>query len=109
MDSGGNKVESKTPRQIFFVPTLSDQFSSSKHDVRKDFHSIPAGTKVYKVYAANPKTLSFDYSEYKASDIAKFVKEAKHIGDLVTKTRFISSAFGDEGIFFRHEVHKKKN
>lgn len=108
IDSEGQKVEAKTPRQIFFVPVITDKFDSKKHDVREDFHKVPAGTKLYKVYAANPKLIKFDYSEYKASDIQKFVKDAEHIGDIVTKTRFISSAFGDEGIFFRHEVRKKK-
>lgn len=90
------------------MPVISDNFSSKKHDIREDFHKIPARTKLYEVYAASPKMRNFDYSEYKAEDIKKFVKESQHIGHIVTKSRFISSAFGDEGIFFKHEVRPKK-
>ncbi len=34
---------------------------------------------------------------------ASFVKEAEHVGDIVTTSEFLSSEFGDDGIFFRHQ------
>jgi len=103
-----NAEKKQAPRQIFFVPTLTEKFSDQPHDIREDFHSILPGTKIFKVYAVGPKYLNYDYGQYQSSDIEKFVQEAIHIGDLFTKTRFLSSAFGDEGIFFRHEVRKKE-
>jgi hypothetical protein len=107
-EHGISERRPKTPRQIFFVPVLEDSFSSAPHDVRHDFHRIPEGTTLYKVYAVNEELKHFDYSEYTSQDIERFVQNAQYIGKIVTKTRFISSEFGDQGLFFRHEVLPKK-
>ncbi len=105
----GKKVRSvNSPRQIFFVPTGELSFSSSKHDVRDDFHSIPAGTTLYTVYAAPEKYDSFDYYNYEVKDIKKFVSESTPVANIVTTSPFISSEFGDTGIFFRHELRPKR-
>lgn len=105
----GKKVKGvNSPRQIFFVPTGELSFSSSEHDVREDFHSIPAGTTLYKVYAAPEKYDSFDYYDYEPEDIKKFVSESIPVANIVTTSPFISSEFGDTGIFFRHELRPKK-
>ena len=107
-DQFGNK-EAKTvsPRQIFFVPNNKIESSSQKHDVRNDFHKIPTGTKVYSVYALSKADANYSYLDYKDSDISKYLKKSVHVGDIVTTSPFISSEFGDTGIFFRHELRPK--
>lgn len=108
-DQFGNKeVRAKSPRQVFFVPNTRIESSSEKHDVRNDFHKIPTGTKVYSVYALDKNKETYSYRDYKDSDIQKFLKQAVHVGDIVTTSPFISSEFGDTGIFFRHELRPKK-
>lgn len=109
VDQFGSKVaEGVSPRQIFFVPNDELKSSSAKHDVREDFHKIPEGTKVYSVFAVSKKEAMINYIEYKDSDIEKNLKKATHIGDIITTSPFISSEFGDTGVFFRHELRPKK-
>lgn len=104
IDAKGEKAkEVKTPRQLFFVPA-GPSFSSEDHDVREDFLSIPEGTTVYKLYALSAKYKNFDYSNYKLDDVAKFIQDSEHVADIVTTSEFVASEFGDEGIFFRHQL-----
>ncbi|RYZ86562.1 MAG: hypothetical protein EOP06_14280 [Proteobacteria bacterium] len=104
-DSKGVKSDVVTsPRQIFFVPSGDVVAASNEHDVRKDFLSIPSGTAVYKVYAAPASAQSFDYSEYSDEKAIEFLKSSDHIANIVTTSEFLASAFGDDGIFFRHQL-----
>lgn len=105
---GIKEVSPKSPRQIFFVPKLQDYFSSAPHDVRHDFHRIRPGATLYEVYAVSNKLKDLNYSGYSARHIKELLKNSNYIGKIVTKTRFISSEFGDQGLFFRHEVLPKK-
>lgn len=103
----GQKVQKVvSPRQIFFVPDPELKFSSDEHDVREDFFKIPEATTVYKVYALSDKYRNFDYTEYDDEKAKEFLKHSEHIGDIVTTSEFIASQFGDDGIFFRHELRK---
>lgn len=105
IDSHGEKVKDVvSPRQIFFVPQSGLRFSSEKHDVREDFMSIPEGTIIYKIYLGSDKYLDFDYSQYSAEKMTIFLKESEHVGDIVSTSQFLSSDFGDDGIFFRHQL-----
>lgn len=106
-DAQGVRVKkSKSPRQLFFVPAgLS--FSSEEHDVREDFMTIPEGTIVYRLHALPKKFHDFDYSTYTHEQIANFIDDSEHIADIVTTSRFIASEFGDQGLFFRHEIRSK--
>lgn len=107
-DEKGLMVKSaKAPRQVFFVPNDKFNFSQSKHDFRKDLMTIPEGTALYKVYAADESLKNFDYSDYTNADIARFLEGSQLIGELITDSEFIASEFGDNGIFFRHEVRPK--
>lgn len=94
-----------TPRQLFFVPAKSvKSFSSNEHDVRDDFLSIPEGTVIYHLYALSEKYKNFDYSNYTPDMVAKFVTESEHIADIISTSEFAASEFGDDGIFFRHQL-----
>ncbi len=101
---GGREPEVVSPRQIFFVPAEGLKSSSEFHDVREDFESIGPETKVYEIRALPEKYRTHDYGTYTAEMAEQFVKESEHIADIVTTSRFISSSFGDDGIFFRHQL-----
>jgi hypothetical protein len=107
--STGNKVEKNiSPKHIFFVPNEKLSFSEEDHDVREDFHKIKSGTLLYTIYAVDEKLKSFDYYDYEKDHIKEFLKSATPIAKIVSTSPFISSQFGDSGLFFRHEVHPKK-
>ncbi len=106
INSQGEKIaSSSSPRQLFFVPGKSvSEFSSEEHDVRDDFLKIPEGTVVYHLYALPEKYAKFDYSNYNAELAKSYAKESEHIADIVTMSEFAISEFGDDGIFFRHQL-----
>jgi len=102
-----NKVN--TPVQLFFNPIykMKSQVSSQAHDVRRDFLKIAQGSTLYEVRALGQEFSKIDYSKYKVPMIANYLQVSKKIGEIVTTSDFLASSFGDEGIFFRHEVHEK--
>jgi hypothetical protein len=101
---GTNLVEVNSPVQIFFIPGENLNFPSEPHDVREDFLKIPEGTLVYQVHAATPKLKNFNYDNYTENNKEEFIKESVHIANLITTSEFIASEFGDDGIFFRHQL-----
>ncbi len=101
---GVTPKEVVAPRQIFFVPSSDFNFSFSEHDVRDDFEKIPEGTVLYQVFLAPEKYNGFDYTNYLSDNVSAFLKESDHVANLVTTSKFVTSEFGDSGIFFRHHV-----
>lgn len=93
-----------SPRQIFFVPSKGISSDSEEHEVREDFAKIPEGTVIYKIYAVSERYKDFDYADYSKEKVQEFLKDSEHIGDIVTTSQFVSSQFGDDGIFFRHQL-----
>jgi hypothetical protein len=79
-DRSGDAINSpNSPEQISLVPEL--QFASNPHDFRADLTPLSAETKIFTV----------------------MVSESRHvIGHLVTKSKFVASAYGDRQLFFRH-------
>lgn len=106
INAQGEKIASAlSPRQIFFVPGKSvATFSSDEHDVREDFLKIPEGTIIYQVFALTQKYKDFDYSNYNSESASAFLKESEHVANIVTTSEFTTSEFGDDGIFFRHQI-----
>ncbi len=105
INSQGEKIKDVVaPRQLFFIPSTGLTFAHDAHDVRDDFVSIPEGTTVYQIHVAPEKYQSFDYEKYSSEDVAAFVKESTHVADIVTTSEFIASGFGDDGMFFRHQL-----
>lgn len=102
--TGKKESAPKGPRQIFFVPNPALKMKSSEHDVRKDFHTIKEGTVLYSIHAVDDKHKDFNYFDYDKEHIGKFLKDSTKIADIVTTSKFVSSEFGDTGIFFRHEM-----
>jgi hypothetical protein len=84
-------ANAKGPMQIFLKPNKRElAFAQEEHDVRDDFATIKPGTVLYSVYANVPGA-----------------REAQEIGKIVTTSRFVSSSYGDERLFFRHEAIDK--
>lgn len=105
LDSQGEKEQSVvSPRQLFFIPNETLKFSSEEHEVREDIMTIPEGTIVYKIYAVTEKYKDFNYGEYTPEKVTEFLKESEYVGDIVSTSRFLASDFGDDGIFFKHQI-----
>ena len=107
--SSDGKKENKAifPRQLFFVADPSLKFATDEHDIREDFHKIPSGTVIYRIYARNSGEENFKFNEMTKEQHEKFQTEATPIAEVVTTSEFVSSTFGDDHLFFRHQWHKK--
>lgn len=108
--SHGEKIANAVyPRQLFFVPSKDlEKFSSDEHDVRDDFAKIQEGSVVYHVYALTKKHVNFNYANYNSEMAKDFLKDSEHIADIVSTSEFLASEFGDDGIFFRHQLRPLK-
>jgi len=100
------------PYRIYLSPTQAVQFDEKpKRDVRMDLIGIPPGTILFDVFAVVPEEGdSHDmYSDESASKEAAFAasseyrKRARRIGRIVTTSEFVSSEYGNERLFFRHQ------
>jgi hypothetical protein len=108
MDQHGRKsAEVVFPRQVFFVPSKKLIFPSISHDVRKDFATIPANTVIYQIRAVSDKHKDFVYADYGPEDVKVLLEDSELVADIVTTSEFIASSFGDDGIFFRHQLKHK--
>jgi hypothetical protein len=106
---GDLPTQKRSPRQLFLVPSKKISFKSDKHEIRKDFLTIPSGTTLYEVRAVDVVHLNFNYQNYTMEDLKSFSnsKSSTLIGELVTTSKFVASEFADSGIFFRHQVREK--
>ncbi len=75
------------PAQIYFVPADGLHQDANGADFRVELAKIPAGTKLYDVYAK----------------VSKFSKGLTSIGSIVTKSNFVASEYSDKSLFFQHE------
>ncbi len=101
---GESPKETVAPRQLFFVPAPELKFVSNEHDVREDFAKIPANTLIYQLRVAAPEFKDFDYSKYSSETASSFLDHSLHVADIISTSEFISSEFGDDGIFFKHQI-----
>jgi hypothetical protein len=75
------------PFQIFLLPSEEAQLpSASKADLRIDLETLPIGTLLYEVYAT----------------MNEEDRDPQYIGSIVQTSRFVSSKYGDEKLFFKH-------
>lgn len=92
------------PKQVFLVPNSGIQFSErSKSDFRDELASIPSGTLLFSVYAVDPSNMG-DQAIAQSGDR----EQARHIGDIVTTSEFVSSFYGDSQLFFRHHRYQNR-
>ncbi|HEX6591173.1 MAG TPA: peroxidase family protein, partial [Moraxellaceae bacterium] len=103
--NGAVVTQPKSPTQLYFVPRpeVKTRFVSAPHDFRYDLTTLGAGSRLYDVYATA--------SEIKTSIIPSLNKSyadqrrasAQKIGELELTSPLIVSAFGDSGVFFKHQ------
>jgi len=103
----------KAPRMIYFVPSdemTEMKFSDKDHDPRHDFRTIPTGTAVYKIVALAEKEgcLKDPLTPFYWETLPEGCK-GPHLANVVTRTKFVSSDWGDRRLFFQHERLKTKN
>jgi len=103
-DTGQREAQVVAPQQVFLVPTkgVSALFAKEMHDVREDFHSLREGEVLYELHAIDPSQ-NIDYDHYSEADKAAVQAKAVHVANVVLRSGFVSSAFGDAGLFFRHQ------
>lgn len=107
---GSSVSYAKAPTQIYFVPSneVKNRFSSSAHDFRQDLVSLPSGTKIYDVYAT---TKSIRYSAWGWLN-RRYAKQrrdsARKIGEMRISKAMTASAFGDTGVFFKHQRYEDR-
>ena len=108
--AGATVAKPKAPTQIYFVPRpeLRNRFASTAHDFRTDLLTLNAGTKVYDLYATSMEiktsiipSISRNYATQRRSSAVK-------IGEMELTSAFIASAFGDNGVFFKHQPNQNK-
>lgn len=94
-DQSGRQVDKpEYPEQLFFVPGPNLSFSESPdHDFRVDLATLPVGTVIYEIFAPP--------SEHRES-IDNRSRSSK-IGELTLKSKFETTLYGDEFLFFRHQ------
>ena len=85
----GDEVERViAPSRIFLVPAHGIEIDSrSPHDFREDLSSLQSNTVLYEVYAQG-----------ETADSGSI-----HIGQLILRSQFIASRYGDEQLFFQHQ------
>jgi hypothetical protein len=100
----------KAPTQIYFVPKpeLRGLFSSAAHDFRSDLATLAAGTKLYDVYATSMEIKTSILPSLNRSYAQQRRNNAVKIGEMELTSPFIASAFGDHGVFFKHQRHEDK-
>ena len=99
IDRLGNPVKvPHYPEQIFLVPTSDIQFPESPHDFRDDLETIPSGTVLFSLYAVESKE-----GENHLLNQSQSRQQAQRIGRIETTSKFVTSAYGDRQLFFRHQ------
>ena len=79
------------------------KFATAAHDFRYDLATLGAGWKVYDVYATSMAIQTSIIPSTNASYAAQRRASAVKIGELELTSPMIVSAFGDEGVFFKHQ------
>lgn len=95
----------KAPTQVWFVPRpeVKTHFSSAAHDFRYDMATLGAGSRLYDVYATAAELKTSIFPSINRTYIAERRAGATKIGELVLTSPLIISAFGDNGVFFKHQ------
>ncbi len=108
--AGAVVMTPKSPTQIYFVPRpeVKTMFATTAHDFRYDLVTLGAGSPVYDIYATSMEIKTSIISSISAKYAAERRSNAKKIGTLELTSPMIVSAFGDEGVFFKHQRYEDK-
>ena len=99
----------KAPSNVYFVPTsnIATRFKSTDHEFRADFAELVTGSVLYEVWAPGNDGCLCGETKEPCMDPRK-CEGAQQIGRLETTSRFVSSRWGDQSLFFQHERHARK-
>lgn len=100
----------KAPTQIYFVPRpeVKTKFATTAHDFRHDLATLGAGSRLYDVYATSMEIKTSILPSLQTQYANQRRASAKKIGELELTSPMIVSAFGDNGVFFKHQRHEDK-
>jgi len=100
----------KAPTQIYFVPRaeVKTKFASTAHDFRYDLTKLNIGTKVYDVYATSAEIKTSLITSINQSYANQRRSGAQKIGEIELTSPMIVSAFGDSGVFFKHQRYEDR-
>ena len=100
----------KAPTQIYFVPRteVKNRFATAPHDFREDLLALTEGTKLYDVYATSMEIKTSILPSISRSYANQRRASARKIGELQLASAFVASAFGDNGVFFKHQRHEDR-
>lgn len=107
---GTQESSANAPTQIYFVPTsdVRGLFSSNAHDFRDDLTTLQAGTALYDVYATS-KDIRTSWISYYNNKYAKQRRDsAVKVGTIRLTSDMTTSAFGDGGVFFKHQRYEDR-
>lgn len=111
VDQEGNAISgANAPTQIYFVPNpvLKAQFEGTTNDFRKDLMSLPAGTKLYDVYATSEYIRSSIFPSLNKRYADSRRNSAIKIGEMTLTEAMAASSFGDSGVFFKHQRYEDR-
>lgn len=108
--SGTAVMTPKAPTQIYFVPRpeVKTKFSTAAHDFRYDLATLGAGSKLYDVYATTMEIKGSVFPTVAQKYATERRNSAKKIGELELTSPMIVSAFGDQGVFFKHQRYEDR-
>ena len=103
--TGSVVMTPKAPTQIYFVPRpeVKTMFATTAHDFRYDLAKLGAGSPVYDIYATSMEIKTSIIPSTNLSYAQQRRASAKKIGTLELTSPMIVSAFGDQGVFFKHQ------
>jgi hypothetical protein len=83
-------------------------FATTPHDFRYDLTKLNLGTKVYDVYATSAAIKTSVIPSTNQTYAAQRRSGAKKIGEIELTSPMIVSAFGDTGVFFKHQRYEDR-
>jgi hypothetical protein len=108
--AGGTVAAPKAPTQIYFVPRaeVKTRFATTPHDFRHDLATLGAGSRLYDVYATSMEIKTSIFPSLASQYANERRTSARKIGELELTSPLIVSAFGDNGVFFKHQRTEDK-
>ncbi len=100
----------KSPTQIYFVPSqeVKGMFFEEAHDFRDDLLSLSQDTVVYDVFATSKKIKTSIIPSINKRYAEERRESAVKIGEIQLTSPFVVSAFGDSGMFFKHQRYEDR-
>ncbi len=87
---------------------VKTRFATTPHDFRHDLATLGAGSRLYDVYATSMEIKTSIFPSLASQYANERRTSARKIGELELTSPLIVSAFGDNGVFFKHQRTEDK-